>query len=132
MAITGDRVRFLVRLTETGQVWFRRDRGCSRPAMLAICRAVIGGQAAVSDVTPTEVDELAKAKSVKNPYWRESLLIRFAAQQRPGGLIEIDRACGCTQENVLELCQSLLDSAHHRELDEYDDTHYHRHMARAG
>jgi len=94
--------------------------------MLAICRAVVGGRARVCDVTQAEVDELAESRSVSDPYW-DDRLIRFAARQRVGGLIEIERDCGCSPRDVLDLCQSLLDSSCDGELDELDGTHYHRH-----
>jgi hypothetical protein len=45
-----------------------------------------------------------------------------------GGLIEIERDCGCNPRNVLDLCESLLDSFCDDDLDEIDDTHYHRHI----
>ncbi|HEY0636505.1 MAG TPA: hypothetical protein VGD67_02555 [Pseudonocardiaceae bacterium] len=128
MSVTGDGVRFIVRLNWRGLVTFRRDRGCGRAAMLAICRAVVGGRARVCDVTPAEVDELAEFRSVSDPEW-EDRLIRFAARQRVGGLIEIERDCGCDPRDVLDLCESLLDG---RDLDEVDDTRYHRHIAPAG
>lgn len=127
--MTGGSVRFVVRLTESGLVSFRRDRGCGRAAMLAICRAIVGGQAHVCDVTPAEVDELAESRLAEDPYWREDLLLRFWACQRAGGVIEVERDCGCDPRDVLDLCESLLDG---RDLDELDDTHYHRHVARAG
>ena len=97
--------------------------------MLAMCRAILAGQASVCDVTPAEVDDLAESRSVVNPYWRENLLIRFTAGQRVGGVIEIERDCGCNPRDVVDLCESLLDEPH---LDELDDTHYHRHVAIAG
>jgi len=130
--MTGDSVRFSVGLTGEGLVSFRRDRGCGKAAMLAICRAIVGRRISVSDVTPAEVDELAESRSVANPYWREDLPLRFEAQQRVGGLIEIERDCGCSPRTVLGLCESLLDSFYDGELDELDDTHYHRHIALAG
>lgn len=132
VSVTGDSVRFIVRLTGEGLVSFRRDRSCGRAAMLAICRAIVGGSASVCDVTPTEVDELAASRLVANPYWREDLLLRFWARQRVGGIIEVERDCGSSWRTVVDLCESLLDSSYDDELDELDDTHYHRHVARAG
>ncbi len=117
--------RFVVGVTEEGLVSFRRDWGCGKAAMLAICRAIVGGRARVRDVTPAEVERLAWARSVENPYWREGLPIRFAARQRVGGLIEIERDCGSSPRDVLDLCESLQDRSQHGEL---DDTHYHRHV----
>ena len=132
MSVSGDSVRFVVLLTAEGLVSFRRDWGCGRAAMLAICRAIVAGRASVCDVTPAEVDELAAAKLVANPYWREDLLLRFSARQRVGGVIEVERDCGCSWRSVVDLCESLLDSFYDDELGELDGTHYHRHIARAG
>lgn len=97
--------------------------------MLAMCRAIVARRASVRDVTPGEVDELSTSRSAANEYWREDLLLRFSARQRMGGAIEVVRDCGTDPCDVVDLCESLLDG---RDLNEIDDTHYHRHIAMAG
>jgi len=96
--------------------------------MLAICRVIVAGRASVCDVTPAEVDELAGSRSVGDPYW-DGHTIRFAARQRLGGRIEVERECGCSPRDVVDLCESLLDELF---LHELDDTHYYRHVKLAG
>lgn len=124
----GPVVRFSVDLGWHGLIAFRRDKGCSRAAVLALCRAIVGQRSLVHDVTPPAVDEEAEAADEDDPEWDERP-IRFTVCQRGGGVIEVERECGCEPWDVLDLCDALLDEAY---LDDLDDTDYYRRVRLAG